>query len=69
MSDEARKITVMVQGNDTVHFINLEGVEKVEPRKSQSGNWMLELSAGDKVLGRFPFRAISGWYDQSAIAS
>ena len=67
MSDEARAITVMVQGNDTVHFVNLQGVEKVEPRKSQSGNWMLELSAGDKVLGRFPFRTICGWYDGSAI--
>ena len=66
MSDEARSITVLVQGNDTVHAINLEGVEKVGPRKSESGNWMLELSAGDTVLGRFPFRSISGWYDRSA---
>ena len=66
MSNEARTITVILQGNDTVHPVQLQGVEQVGPRQSDSGNWMLELSAGDKVLGRFPFHSICGWYDRSA---
>ena len=67
MSEDSRSITVLVQGNAAVHPIHLQGVEKVGPRQSESGNWMLELSAGDKVLSRFPFHSIAGWYDRSAI--
>ena len=53
MSDEARKITVVVQGNDTVHFIHLEGVERSSRARANPGTGCWSCPLATRSWGAF----------------
>ena len=67
MSDEARAITVWCRATTRCTSSTFKALRRSSRARANPGTGCWSFTAGDKVLGRFPFRTICGWYDGSAI--